>query len=495
MEDERNGMYRRGVQGWLKHLDFIMLDLLCLQISFILAYMARTGLSNPYATEAYRSISLVILLADVAVSFAFNTYKNVLKRGYYKEFTVTVQHVCLVEGIVIVYLFTIQRSVTYSRIIFFLMGALYVCLGYFSRILWKKRLSKVLAAEKSKRSLLIVTVESMAEELIRNAGKGSYEQFCMAGVVILDRDMGGQEICGVPVVAGAGNVTDAVCHVWVDEVLIGLPRSEPYPEEMIKSFLEMGIVVHWHLLMRESGTTAPGNQKTFIENLGNYRVLTTTLNYATPLQQTLKRMTDIAGGIMGTLVAAVLFLFLAPAIYIASPGPILFKQERVGRGGKRFQIYKFRSMYPDAEERKRELLERNDCKDGMMFKLKGDPRIIGSKVLPDGTIRKGLGNFIRDYSLDEFPQFLNVLKGDMSLVGTRPPTVDEWEKYQRHHRARLAVKPGITGLWQVSGRSDITDFEEVVKLDAKYITEWSMGLDVKILLKTVKVVFTGRGAM
>ena len=149
----------------------------------------------------------------------------------------------------------------------------------------------------------------------------------------------------------------------------------------------------------------------------------------------------------------------------------------------------------DAEERKKELMAQNRVKDGMMFKLDWDPRIIGSRQLPDGTVKKGIGNFIRDWSLDEFPQFINVLLGDMSLVGTRPPTVDEWEKYNLHHRARLAAKPGVTGMWQVSGRSNITDFEEVVKLDTQYITEWDMGLDVKILLKTVGVVFKREGSM
>lgn len=117
------------------------------------------------------------------------------------------------------------------------------------------------------------------------------------------------------------------------------------------------------------------------------------------------------------------------------------------------------------------------------------------KKRADGSIKKGIGNRIRDWSLDEFPQFYNVLKGDMSLVGTRPPTVDEWEKYDLHHRARLATKPGITGMWQVSGRSNITDFEDVVKLDKKYIAEWSVGLDIKILLKTVLVVLRHEGAM
>ena len=139
------------------------------------------------------------------------------------------------------------------------------------------------------------------------------------------------------------------------------------------------------------------------------------------------------------------------------------------------------------EERKKELMNQNRVKDGMMFKIENDPRIIGGK--------RGIGNFIRNYSIDEFPQFWNVLKGDMSLVGTRPPTVDEWEKYDLHHRVRLSVKPGITGMWQVSGRSEITDFEEVVKLDKKYITEWRMGLDVKILFQTVRVVLGRDGAM
>ena len=132
---------------------------------------------------------------------------------------------------------------------------------------------------------------------------------------------------------------------------------------------------------------------------------------------------------------------------------------------------------------------------GLMFKLDFDPRIIGSKKLPDGTVKKGIGNFIRDWSLDEFPQFWNVLKGDLSLVGTRPPTVDEWDKYELHHRARLATKPGITGMWQVSGRSKITDFEQVVALDKKYIQEWSMGLDLRILLQTVLVVLRREGSM
>ena len=153
-------------------------------------------------------------------------------------------------------------------------------------------------------------------------------------------------------------------------------------------------------------------------------------------------------------------------------------------------MYKFRSMYMDAEERKKELMAQNKMQ-GNMFKMDNDPRIIGSEKGPG----KGIGNIIRSLSIDELPQFYNILKGDMSLVGTRPPTVDEVAEYDLHHKVRLSMKPGLTGMWQVSGRSEITDFEEVVKLDTKYISEWSFMLDIKILFKTVLIVLGQKGSM
>lgn len=149
----------------------------------------------------------------------------------------------------------------------------------------------------------------------------------------------------------------------------------------------------------------------------------------------------------------------------------------------------------DAEERKKDLMAQNKVSDGMMFKMDFDPRIIGNKILPDGTKKTGIGQFIRKTSIDELPQFWNILKGDMSLVGTRPPTLDEWEKYEPHHRARMSFWPGLTGLWQVSGRSNITDFEEVVRLDTQYIGEWSVKGDIKIILQTAVGVLKNEGAV
>lgn len=149
----------------------------------------------------------------------------------------------------------------------------------------------------------------------------------------------------------------------------------------------------------------------------------------------------------------------------------------------------------DAEERKKELMAQNKVSDGMMFKMDFDPRIIGNKILPDGTKKTCIGQFIRKTSIDELPQFWNILKGDMSLVGTRPPTLDEWKKYEPHHRARMSFRPGLTGLWQVSGRSNITDFEEVVKLDTQYINEWSVKNDLRIIFQTAISIMKKDGAM
>ncbi len=506
-------MYRKRAGGWLKHLDFIVLDALCLQAAFMLAYAVRMGPSSPYSDGEYRGIGLLLLLADMVIVLLSETFSGVLRRGRYEEFTAVLKHACLVEAVVIMYLFTAQKAVSYSRFIIYLTGVLYAGMAYFARLLWKAVLLRRREAVAEQRSLLVVTEAELAEEVLESALAREYDRFRVTGIAITDKDMRGCEIHaagsltggnrdvrdqagdsenrGIPVVAWRDDIVDAVCRRWVDEALIVLHRGAPHPGDLVSDLAGMGVVVHTGLFRsgEESG------MKQFVGHLGDYTVLTASISYATPLQQFAKRAMDIAGGIAGCIATGFLFLVLAPAMELVSPGPVFFMQERIGRNGKRFKIYKFRSMYMDAEERKKELMEKNRVGSGLMFKMEADPRIIGCRVLPDGTVKKGFGNFIRDHSLDEFPQFFNVLKGDMSLVGTRPPTPDEWEKYEPHHRARMAVRPGITGLWQVSGRSSITDFEEVVKLDTKYITEWSMGMDLKILFKTVKVVLGKDGAM
>ena len=482
-------MYRRDAKGWLKHLDFMILDMLVLQLAFALSYTLHPSWKNPYAEPLYANMSIFLMLCDLLIIFFTEPFRNVLKRGYYREMESLIQQALFVELFAVLYLFVQKVGGEYSRISMFLMGILYVVIGYITRIVWKTFLKKKRGP--GRRSLLIVCSQSNAVKTVKNIRDNNYGMYRISGLVLTDEGFCGMEISGVPVVAEAEDASAYAQKNWVDEVFVNLPEDAQLPHKLMDDFVEMGVTVHLNL---SQVTHAPGRVQ-IVEKVGNYTVLTSSMNYATTKQAFLKRAMDIAGGLVGCLICAVLFVFVAPVIYISSPGPVFFTQERIGKNGKHFKMYKFRSMYMDAEERKKELLAQNRHGGNLMFKLDFDPRIIGNKILPDGTRKKGIGQFIRDTSIDEFPQFFNVLKGDMSLVGTRPPLISEFEAYQQHHRARMSVKPGITGMWQVSGRSEITDFEEVVRLDTRYINEWSIGLDIKILLQTVATVLKREGSM
>lgn len=193
----------------------------------------------------------------------------------------------------------------------------------------------------------------------------------------------------------------------------------------------------------------------------------------------LKRLIDVVGALIGLVITGLLVLPIAIAIQLDNPGPIFYSQLRCGYRGRSFRIWKFRTMVTQADQLKH-LIE-NQAK-GQIFKNENDPRITR------------VGRYLRRTSLDELPQFWNVLGGDMSLVGTRPPTLDEVARYEPHHWQRLAVKPGLTGEWQVNGRSHILHFEDIVYLDINYQRKWSIPYDIKLILKTFQVVLRGRGA-
>ena len=483
-------MYRKDSERWLKHIDFIVLDMICLQLAYVLAYAISGYGFNPYAIIIYRNMAVFLELADLIVIFAYGTMKSVLKRGYYRDFVVTVKHSVMVGALAVLYLFMLQQGQKFSRLALILTIVIYLLLTYLVRELWKKFLRKKME-DGGERKLLIITSEDAAEQVVVNMKENNYARYTLAGVAVIDADWTGKKVHGVPVVANEETAAMYVCQEWIDEVLIVISEVLPYPSELIEQLTETGVTIHLNLAKI---TNVPG-KKQFVEKVGNYTVLTTSINYASSKQLMLKRLMDIIGGLAGCIITGILFIFVAPAIYIASPGPIFFAQERVGKNGKRFKMYKFRSMYMDAEARKAELLKDNKLGDAKMFKLDFDPRVIGNKILPDGTHKTGIGDFIRKTSIDEFPQFFNVLKGDMSIIGTRPPLISETNLYELHHRARLAIKPGITGMWQVSGRSDITDFEEVVRLDKEYIENWNIAMDIKILFKTVLVVLKKDGSM
>ena len=480
-------MYKKTLKGLFKHIDFVLIDIIMVQLAYVFAYWMRHGIYNPYRIYIYAMGGLVLVIAGLINANLAENYKNILRRGYFEEFKAVIRYLLVCAMLLMTYQFVAKTSRTFSRIVFFYFLAYALGMLYVSRLVWKfivnDRISRMV---KSKRHMLLISHSQMAGEMIRRFDEHTNGEVEITGLALVDDGLPvGEKVEDVEVVSSYYDVVSYIQKTWVDEVFIYLPKGIPTPEKLLDQCAQMGITTHQSIDVENNREVMSA-----VENFGGYTVITESLRIASTKDLTIKRLMDIAGGLVGLLFTGILCIFIAPAIYFSDPGPIFFAQERIGKNGRTFKLYKFRSMYQDAEARKKELMARNEMQ-GLMFKMEDDPRIIGSG--PDGK-RHGIGWFIRKTSIDEFPQFWNVLKGDMSLVGTRPPTVQEYEQYEIHHKARLAIKPGLTGLWQVSGRSKITDFEEVVALDLKYINTWTIAQDIVIILKTVQVLFTGEGA-
>lgn len=473
--------------SWLKHWDFILGDVFCLNLTFLCAYWIRLGFGNMYAIPGYRMMVILGILFHFCITFFTNCYSGILRRGYFDELRIVVSYNVEMIGLMFAYLFIMQMGNNYARTILIGFFFLNMIAMYLMHVIMKKVHQLYGTDKENRKKILVVTDEKNAERTVRKLQSGSDKSFYIAGIALKENASEKTQIMGKPVVSKGREVYEYVCRHVVDSVLLSLDITENEEIERITTkFLQMGVTVQ--IVMNIFGNGLPN---VYFGHINELNVMTTSGKVVTSYQMFFKRMLDICAGIVGCLITGVLFIFVAPAIKIADPkGPIFFKQERAGRNGRVFNIYKFRSMYSDAEARKQEYMNENKM-DGLMFKLDRDPRIIGSG--PDGS-KKGLGHFLRASSIDEFPNFWSILKGDMSLVGTRPPTMDEYERYELHHKSRLAIKPGLTGIWQVSGRSDFTDFEEIVKMDNEYINNWSIALDIKIILKTILVVLKRDGS-
>ena len=469
-------MYLSAKGRFSKHIDFIIIDLICMELSFVIAYYLRHHDLALFNYTLYRSVLIVLIFINLATCYIFNTMQDVLKREKQLECYATLKQVLLTVILLIIYLFITKTSDEISRNVIIVFPIIYFISAFVVRLIYKSLLKKVLK-NKTARQLIIVTTSDRAKELISRF-KNSINDISLKGIILLD-DTPISEVDGVKVLANKDNIFKYLQTEYVDEILISLGDFEAH--DLIKKLSIMGVVLH--IEYDGIDDLIGNNNKLIVENIADTIVITSTINTINPLQLFIKRLMDIIFGIIGSILTIIFTIIIGPIITSKSKGPIFFVQDRVGRNGKVFKMIKFRSMYTDAEERKKDLINQNENKDNMMFKMEHDPRVI-----------KGVGEFIRKTSIDEFPQFINVLIGDMSVVGTRPPTLDEWNRYDLHHRARLAIKPGITGLWQVSGRSDIKDFEEVVRLDTEYIRNFSLWKDLSIIYKTIKVVFSRQGA-
>lgn len=485
-------MYNGTSNKWTKHFDFIIVDVICINVAFFLATLIYSGSGHMYNTSLYRNVTISLTLIHFCVAFFRNGYSGILRRGYLKEMKDVVYHNAIIMAVLFVYLFLIHQANNVSRIVILIFFVMDTILMYISHIAFKKFYAVRKNYDNAKENMLLVVSSDMAADTINKISNGPDKRFEIVGIALTDvmdiKESDIDEIEGIPVVADANSVYEYARANVINDVFIRVSGVNSFVVEgMAYGFLNMGIKVHINVEFLTHALPNAG-----FETINEVAVVTTSINQVSPVGAFAKRALDICAGLVGCLVTGILFIFVAPAIKIADPnGPIFFCQLRAGKNGKPFKFYKFRSMYSDAEERKKELTEQNKM-DGLMFKMDADPRIIGSGK--DGT-KKGLGHFLRATSIDEFPNFYSILKGDMSLVGTRPPTMDEYEQYEAHHKSRLATKPGLTGMWQISGRSDMTDFEEIVKLDNEYIMNWSFGLDIKIILKTFLVVIARKGSV
>lgn len=469
-------MYKQNRKGWGKHLDFFIIDVLLLEAALFLSYGIRHEWIFFYNMGYYRRMAVLLALVSICVGMIRESYHSVIRRGYLEEVKNAFIHVTVVEISMIAVTF-FMKDLYYSREVFLFFWIFGIGFCYIGRCIWKYFLRKRMVLSRDKRQVLVVSTWKRSSEIITKLTNSDFADYEIIGFVLTDSDHTGEKIGDYLVLGKLDRGMEYMHTNVVDEVFVHLEAGQFLAKEYIDIFVQMGITVHFDL-----DGLAELNTQAYVEQFSGRTVITTSMKMASPTTLFIKRIMDIAGGVVGILLTGVACIFVVPAIKIADPGPAFFSQIRIGKNGRRFKIYKFRSMYMDAEERKKELMDKNEMQ-GFMFKMENDPRII-----------KGVGEFIRRTSIDELPQFLNVLKGDMSLVGTRPPTVEEYEMYELHHLKRISIKPGITGMWQTSGRSEITDFEEVVRLDTQYITSWSILLDIKLLFKTIFVVLKKEGS-
>ena len=475
---------RRAIENLL----VLSLDLVALAISFVGAVFLRYRTWNMSLAEGNQSQQFVLMIIlYAALHMVTNYYSDFFQRSKAQEFASVLREEIVFYALLVVVYYLIHSTLQLSRLMLVYMALLQTFLTFLFRILLKQYLIRVYRFGLYSKRLVLVTVSEWAETVIGKVKNSKDWMNLLIGVILIDAEAGDNggdtsyagQIRSIPVVAGRSGLLDYIVHHDVDEVFFCCP--DPEKDQELRMFISelqmMGVLVDVNI---EIFDLIPYGNRT-INRVGGYEVVSFARNVIPTSGAVLKRVMDILGGLIGMMVFGIAAVFVVPAIRMDSPGPAIFRQTRVGKNGRRFQLYKFRSMYQDAEQRKKELMDRNEIS-GLMFKIEDDPRITR------------VGRFLRKTSLDELPQFWNVLKGDMSLVGTRPPTVDEFEQYGATHKARLSMTPGLTGIWQISGRSEIKSFDEVVAMDMEYIDHWSIWLDIKILVRTIPAVLKRKGS-
>lgn len=407
------GVTRLQMQNFL----IFLLDLVGVTVGYFAAVWLRFGnIETGYTVMGndtyYRWLIAIVVL--MMIYFLFHPNRGFFKRKFIEEMRMNLQTVILMAAGMAMVAFLIQDAEDYSRFIYiFTSGFGFVWMQIIHRAYRKYWLSRR-KDHSYARKMMIITTSDHAEEVIGNIMEEKNWDLWITSVAVVDKDMTGWLINEIPVVAHSyRSIFEYAMRSVVDEVFLYIPMDDEFPIAMtVQNFEDMGIKTNLNISQFQINE----NLERSLEKVGPYESVSFSGHNVSFVMLMMKRAMDIAGGLVGMLITAIAVIIVGPLVKLESPGPLFFSQKRVGKNGRIFKIYKIRSMYQDAEERKKELMAQNEM-DGLMFKMKDDPRI--TKV----------GKFIRKTSIDELPQFWNVLKGDMSLVGTRPPTVDEFEQY------------------------------------------------------------------
>lgn len=461
----------------------LLFDIVLINAAFRIAYWLRYDLQlfrsvDPANNVPYTAYLPLVILQTVALLLAMRregAYDVRRTRPLFDELYGVLNATTTAIMLMIVFVF-FYRSLFYSRIIFVYAGILILVLLGSARLVRRMILGRLRQAGQGVDRLLIVGAGEVGRAVMRNIVAQPELGYQIVGFLDDDPAKSNTDIGPIKALGPVENLPQILTSLNITQVIITLPWQ--YHRKTVRLVLEA----------EEAGARARVVPDLFQLSLGGVDVETINGIPLISIKQTaltgwnlvIKRALDLVFSILFITLSAPLWLIIAIAIKLDSPGPVLFKQERAGKNGRPFKVYKFRSMVVGAEAEQQKLLAQNEAS-GPLFKIRDDPR------------RTRVGRFLRQTSLDELPQFINVLRGEMSVVGPRPALFSEVAQYQEWQRKRLDIQPGITGLWQVSGRSDLT-FDEMVLLDIYYGENWSLGADIRIILRTIPQVLFGDGA-
>nr|MCR4923084.1 sugar transferase [Lachnospiraceae bacterium] len=466
----------------LQNLLILGCDCISIMISLGIAIYIRDGafLSSYSGRMKYAMNLLPMLIFFIGYNLiTTGINNNFYIRGYLVEILNVIKaNIIIVAGTAFV-LFFIRRYELFSRLSFIYFFILDCFFMWLLHITLKRLIPKMYIHLLKEKNLIVCGTESFITEYVRDHENEKNFSDIITGIVLYHNPQkkGSISIDGreYMILSTMDGLAEYCREASLDEIVTGFEGRSEEMLHILDDISSTGITIHYQLDAPEF----KGCKHTMLRTTQHLYFLTYANQVASVGQLIIKRCMDFAGGLVGCIFLFIFLLIFGPLIKLESKGPIFFTQDRVGRNGRVFKIIKFRSMYADAEERKKQLMDQNKMK-GLVFKMDNDPRITR------------IGKFLRATSIDEFPQFINVIRGDMSLVGTRPPTLNEFKEYSLDHKKRLSFRPGITGLWQVSGRNDIENFEDIVALDIEYIDNWSIALDIKILFKTIPAMFKGK---